>query len=157
MTTMTSQITSPTVVYSTVYSGADQWKHESSASLAFVWGIHRDRWIPRTNGQLRGKCFHLMMSSLCSLTEITMKSPLLKLLHKTPPKKTNPPTKNKNKQTSKLYLYAQIRRCNFSCSNNAMLSSWHMLNYTKWALLLIPSEPHMISYIHVNTLRSNRR
>ena len=63
MTTMTSQITSLTVVYSTVYSDADQWKHQSSASLAFVWGIHRDRWIPRTNGQLRGKCFHLMTSS----------------------------------------------------------------------------------------------
>ena len=27
------------------------------------WGIHRDRWIPRTKGQLRGKCFHLMTSS----------------------------------------------------------------------------------------------
>ena len=50
MTTMASQITSPTVVYSTVYSDADQRKHQSSASLAFVWGIHRDRWIPRTNG-----------------------------------------------------------------------------------------------------------
>ena len=53
MTTMASQITSPMVVYSTVYSDADQRKHQSSASLAFVWGIHRDRWIPRTNGQLR--------------------------------------------------------------------------------------------------------
>ena len=63
MTTIASQITSLTVVYSTVYSDADQRKHQSSASLAFVWGIHRDRWIPRTKGQLRGKCFHLMMSS----------------------------------------------------------------------------------------------
>ena len=36
-----SQITSLTVVYSTVYSEADQRKHRSSASLAFVWGIHR--------------------------------------------------------------------------------------------------------------------
>ena len=63
MTTMASQITSLTVVYSTVYSVADQRKHQSSASLAFVWGIHRDRWIPRTKGQLRGKCFHLMTSS----------------------------------------------------------------------------------------------
>ena len=35
------QITSPTIVYSTVYSGADQRKHQSSASLAFVRGIHR--------------------------------------------------------------------------------------------------------------------
>ena len=63
MTTMASQITSLTVVCSTVYSDADQRKHQSSAPLAFVWGIHRDRWIPRTKGQLRGKCFHLMTSS----------------------------------------------------------------------------------------------
>ena len=53
MTTMASQITSITVAYSTVYSDADQRKHQSSVSLAFVWGIHRDRWIPRTKGQLR--------------------------------------------------------------------------------------------------------
>ena len=38
---MASQITSLTIVYSTVYSGADQRKHQSSASLAFVRGIHR--------------------------------------------------------------------------------------------------------------------
>ena len=63
MTTMASQITSLTVVYTTVYSDADQRKHQSSTSLAFVCGIHRDRWIPRTKGQLRGKCFHLMTSS----------------------------------------------------------------------------------------------
>ena len=66
MTMMASQITSLTVVYSIVYSGADQRKHQSSASLAFVRGIHRDRWIPRTNGQWRGKCFHLMTSSWLS-------------------------------------------------------------------------------------------
>ena len=41
MGTIASQITSLTVVYSTVYSGADQRKHQSSASLAFVRGIHR--------------------------------------------------------------------------------------------------------------------
>ena len=41
MGTITSQITSITIVYSTVYSGADQSKHQSSASLAFVWGVHR--------------------------------------------------------------------------------------------------------------------
>ena len=28
-----------------------------------MWGIHRDRWIPCTKDQLRGKCFHLMTSS----------------------------------------------------------------------------------------------
>ena len=41
MGTMTSQITSLSIVYSTVYTGADQIIHRSSASLAFVWGIHR--------------------------------------------------------------------------------------------------------------------
>ena len=64
MSTIASLITSFAAVYSTVYSDADQRKHQSSASLAFVWGIHRDRWIPCTKGQLRGKCFHLMTSLL---------------------------------------------------------------------------------------------
>ena len=41
MGTMASQITSLTIVYSTVYSGADQRRHQSSALLAFVRGIHR--------------------------------------------------------------------------------------------------------------------
>ena len=54
MTTMAFQITSLSVVYSTVYSEAGQRKRQRSASLAFVWGLHRDRWIPRTKGQLRG-------------------------------------------------------------------------------------------------------
>ena len=41
MGTTASQITSLTIVYSIVYKGADQRKHQSSPSLAFVWGIHR--------------------------------------------------------------------------------------------------------------------
>ena len=41
MGAMESQITSLTIVYSTVYSGAHQRKHQRSASLAFMWGIHR--------------------------------------------------------------------------------------------------------------------
>ena len=41
MSAMVSQITSLAIVYLTVYSRADQRKHQSSASLAFVRGIHR--------------------------------------------------------------------------------------------------------------------
>ena len=41
MGSIVSQIPSLTIVYSTVYSGSDQRKHQSSASLAFVRGIHR--------------------------------------------------------------------------------------------------------------------
>ena len=40
MSAMAFQITSIMIVYSTVYSGADQRKHQSSASLIFVRGIH---------------------------------------------------------------------------------------------------------------------
>ena len=36
MSAMASQITSLTIVYSTVYSYADERKHQSSVSLAFV-------------------------------------------------------------------------------------------------------------------------
>ena len=41
MSAMASQITSLAIVCSVVYSGADQRKHESSASLAFVQEIRR--------------------------------------------------------------------------------------------------------------------
>ena len=41
MGAIASQITSLTIIYSIVYSGADQRKHQISASLAFVRGIHR--------------------------------------------------------------------------------------------------------------------
>ena len=41
MGVVASQITSLTIVFSTVYLDTDQRKHQSSASLAFVRGIHR--------------------------------------------------------------------------------------------------------------------
>ena len=51
MSAMEFQITSLTIVYSRVYSDADQRKHQSSALLAFVRGIHRLLVNPRTKGQ----------------------------------------------------------------------------------------------------------
>ena len=41
MSALASQITSLTIVYSTIYSGANQRRHQSPASLAFVRRIHR--------------------------------------------------------------------------------------------------------------------
>ena len=41
MGTLASQITNLTNVYSTVYSDADQRKHQSPASLAIVRGINQ--------------------------------------------------------------------------------------------------------------------
>ena len=63
LTTMASEITSLTDVNSTAYSDAYQRKHQSSVSLAFVWGIHRDRWIPRTKGQS-----HMILLPLLKVT-----------------------------------------------------------------------------------------
>ena len=75
MSTMASQITSLAIVYSavnsSVHSGADHRKHQSSASLACVRGIHR--WPvnapppppppPPHKGPVTRKCFHLVTSS----------------------------------------------------------------------------------------------
>ena len=58
-----SQITSLTIVYSSVYSGADQRTHQSSASLAFVRGIHRRPVNSPHKGSVTRKCFHLLTSS----------------------------------------------------------------------------------------------
>ena len=55
---MAFQITGVSAVYSTVCSCTDQRKHQSSASLAFVRGIHRR---PVSSPQL-GNYFHLMKS-----------------------------------------------------------------------------------------------
>ena len=59
---MTSQITSVSIVWSPVCSGADQRKHQSCASVA--WGESTSHhWIPLTKGQQCKKCFHFMTSS----------------------------------------------------------------------------------------------
>ena len=62
MSAMASRITSLTIVYSTIYSGTDQWKHQSAASLASVWEIHLWPVNSPHKGPLSGKCFHLMTS-----------------------------------------------------------------------------------------------
>ena len=63
MSPMASQITSLAIVYSIIYSGADQRKHQSSASLAFVRGIHRWPENSPHKGPVMRKMFPLMTSS----------------------------------------------------------------------------------------------
>ena len=57
VSTMTPQITSLTVVYSIVYSDADQRKHQSPVSLAFVRGIHRSPMNSPHKGPVTRKMF----------------------------------------------------------------------------------------------------
>ena len=60
MSTMASQITSLTIVYSTVYSDTDERKHQSSASLACGGNSPETGEFP---AQMASKWFHLMTSS----------------------------------------------------------------------------------------------
>ena len=53
MSAMAAQITSVSIVYSTVCSGAHQRNYQRSASLTFVRGIHR--WHIRTNNRIVGE------------------------------------------------------------------------------------------------------
>ena len=57
MSTMASQITNLTIVYSNVYTGTDPRKHQSSASLAFVRGIHRSSVNSHHRGPVTQKMF----------------------------------------------------------------------------------------------------
>ena len=57
MGTMTSQITSFMIAYSTIYSDADQRKHQRPASLAFVRGFHRWPVNSRHKGPVTRKMF----------------------------------------------------------------------------------------------------
>ena len=59
MGVIASQITSLTIVYSTVYSDADQRKHKAPRH----WPLCGEFTGDRPNSQLCGKCFHLMTSS----------------------------------------------------------------------------------------------
>ena len=63
MGAVTSQISSLTIAYSTVYSGTDQRKHQSSASLAFERGIHRWAVNSLHKGTVTRKSIHLVTSS----------------------------------------------------------------------------------------------
>ena len=63
MSAMASQITIVSIVFSIVCSGVDRRKHQSSASLTFVWEIHRSPVDALHKEPVTRKMFHLMTSS----------------------------------------------------------------------------------------------
>ena len=77
MGAMTSQITSLTIVYSTVYSDADQRKHQSSASLAFVRGIQRWPVNSPHKGPVTRKMFPLgdVIMGMCLVHQVDIVPP----------------------------------------------------------------------------------
>ena len=73
MSAMGSQTTSVCIIYSTVCSGTDQGKHQSSASLAFVRGIRRWPVNSSHKGPVTQKCFHSMTSPWASIKSICVR------------------------------------------------------------------------------------
>ena len=121
MPSVASPITSLTIVYPIVYSGTDQRKHQSSASLAFVRRIHRDRWIPRTKGQLHGKCFHLMTSS-CKIIFFLQANYLLRGF-------------SLRRVWNRVSIFTLANGCDFvveTCSSDILHSDNFCFNTTKW-------------------------
>ena len=72
MAAMASQITSLAIVYSTVYSDADQRNIKAPRHWPLCREFTGDRWIPRTNGQLREKWFHLITQSWIWCQEVLL-------------------------------------------------------------------------------------
>ena len=60
MGAIASQITSLAIVYSAAFI---QMQIKENIKAPRHWPLCGNRWISRTNGQYRGKCFHLMTSS----------------------------------------------------------------------------------------------
>ena len=68
MSGMAYQITGTSIVCSTVWSGADQRKHQSYASLAIVKGIHRWSLVSPHKGPVTRRSFHVMTPSCTTHT-----------------------------------------------------------------------------------------
>ena len=75
MSAMASKIAWATIVYATVCSGADQSKHQSSASLAFVREIHRWSVNSPHRGPVTRKMFpfdDVIMNWKCTLKNLSI-------------------------------------------------------------------------------------
>ena len=84
MSSMTSQITGVLIVYSTICSGADQRKHQSSASLAIVRGIHRWPVNSQHKGPVTRKMFpidYVIMVNIWDWNLFTMASAHIRVLY----------------------------------------------------------------------------
>ena len=119
MSATASQITSLTIVYSTVYLGADQ-RNQSSASLTFVQGIHRWPVNSPHKGPVARKMFPfdevivLVTPLLFTISQsfggnfvhdisnmFSWPPPPKKKKNKHPPPKKKPTTKTQNKKPKK--------------------------------------------------------
>ena len=152
MGAIASQITSLTIVYSTVYSDADQRKHQSSASLAFVRGIHRGLVNSPCKGPVTRKMFPFddvimvtipldsrpythypnenNMTYICVWSVLYWWHPITRIIYDHLPA-DNICTSYENKHTSEdKMLSLQKCRCYFNHQKMEMSSFWQ--NLRRW-------------------------
>ena len=168
MGAIASQITSLTIVYSTVYSNADQRKHLSSASLAFVKGIHRgpvnsphkwpvtrkmfpfddvitsriwfDVWRqPMGEGSWHGWCLHLPHWTRSA----TMRAYLGAILQKIYKLKIQIMA-----NIFSLYLIKIIKLSHNFAHATSVLMSWHVQNYDLTRRVFVTHKHHVFSQDH---------
>ena len=127
MSEMVSQITSLAIVCQPVYSGADQSKHQSSVSRAFVRGIHRWPVNSPHKGPVTRKMFYLMTSSCRAHWNICITMPQLiqllqTLIHRSP---VNSPHKGQWPGTLIFYLICTLNK-------RLRIQSWGWWFETPW-------------------------
>ena len=119
---MASQITSLTIVYSTVYSGADQRKHQRSASLALVRGFHRWPGNSPHKGPVTRKMFpfdDVIIFDPCIWERVVLSIPI-----------QQPPT------TALVWNFLKCKGVNFKCHLNIRKHRPWAYIYISWGFKL---------------------
>ena len=145
MGVMTSQTTSLAIVYSTIHSGADQRKHQSCPSLAFVRRIHR--WP--VNSQHKGLVTRKIIPFDVVIISPTMMHYWAIVKRITRPLEDSPPPKKKKKKMVSncrpsfvlLFVGNQIAER----TNSTVAGIWHEMalkqslcnvQYYRWGVLM---------------------
>ena len=115
-----SQITSLTIVYLTVHSDADKKKHQSSASLAFVWGIHRRPVNSPHKWPVTRKMFHFMTSS-CPLQQNKQNLTF--------------PQQNRNRQSTEVQLKRKVVRRHYEKLKTKQYITMHRADRSRQPLV----------------------
>ena len=152
MGAIASQITSLTIIFSAVYLDTDQRKHQSSASLAFVRGIHRSPVNSPHKLPVTRKCFHLMTSSWTGkIRQMLISHAIIMSIAKTPHVSSViqypvSDTKQSNNELANEIRSIAINIAMIFTSKNANVITWHstILLYGSNALPATDAKPRQI-------------
>ena len=137
MGAMASQITSLSTVYSTFYSGADQRNHQSSASLAFVRGIHRGPVNSPHKWPVTRKMFAfddvIMHNRVHKVSQYDMPPGAWPSLHPQKKMGCNYPSMP---WPNACFPQAPLRGDLITWSGTRLLDRWHNVKYNRWRVYI---------------------